>query len=119
LGTVGPVLQRLRDGDFTAVYSEPLLDEMLAKLALPRIRRKYSVTDDDVLSLLALLAVRGELVAPQRRVKVCRDPNDDMVIEAAIEAGAAWIVTGDGDLLTLERFEKVRIVTPRTFLAAF
>lgn len=28
-GTVGPILGRLRDGDYTAVYSESLLDELL------------------------------------------------------------------------------------------
>ena len=34
-GTVGPVVSRLRDGDYTLVYSEPLLDELLATVALP------------------------------------------------------------------------------------
>jgi putative PIN family toxin of toxin-antitoxin system len=118
-GTVGPVLDRLRDGDYTAVYSELLLNELLAKLALPRIRDKYSVTDSDVADLLTLLALRGELVKPERHVNVCRDADDDRVIEAALAGRAEWVVTGDEDLLVLERFETVRFVTPRTFLSAF
>ena len=68
---------------------------------------------------MALLALRGELVSPARRVKVCRDPKDDMVIEAALAGEAEYVVTGDEDLLTLRRFETVRFVTPRTFLRAF
>ena len=118
-GSVGPVLDRLQEGAYIAVYSEPLLHELLTKLALPRIRDKYSVTDSDVADLLAILALRGELVKPDRAVKVCRDADDDMVIEAALAGGSEWVVTGDEDLLILGRFETVRFVTPRTFLSAF
>jgi putative PIN family toxin of toxin-antitoxin system len=118
-GTVGPVLERLRNGEFAAIYTEPILDELLAKLALPRIREKYRIGDDDVDRLLGLLALRGEIVNPSRSVRACRDPEDDMFIEAALEGNAEWVVTGDGDLLTFEKFEGVRFVTPRTFLQAF
>lgn len=115
-GTVGPVISRLRDGDFTLVYSQPLIDELVAKLALPRIREKYSLTDGDIDNLLALIALRGELVAPTRTVKVCRDPKDDMFIEAALAGHAEVVVTGDEDLLILKQFETVRFVAARAFL---
>jgi len=118
-GTVGPVLERLRSGEFTAIYTESILEEMLAKLALPRIREKYQIGDDDVERLLGLLALRGELVNPSRSVRSCRDPDDDMFIEAALEGNAEWVVTGDQDLLSLEKFEGIRFVTPRIFLQAF
>jgi predicted nucleic acid-binding protein len=42
-----------------------------------------------------------------------------MFIEAALAGAAEYVVTGDKDLLTLKKFETVRFVTPRTFLAAF
>jgi len=117
-GTVGPVLSRLREGVYTAVYSEPVLDELLAKLALPRLRDKYHLTDETTTTLLALLALRGQLIAPQRKVKVCRDPADNMFIDAALAGDALYVVTGDEDLLSLKRFESVRFATPRVFLAA-
>jgi len=41
-----------------------------------------------------------------------------MFIEAALAGAAEYIVTGDDDLLTLKKFETVRFVTPRHFLAA-
>lgn len=116
-GTVGPVIRRLRDGDYTLVYSQPLIDELLEKLALPRIRQKYQLGDQDIDDLLALIALRGELVAPTRRVKVCRDPKDDIFIEAAVAGKAEVIVTGDQDLLTLKKYETVQFITPRVFIA--
>jgi len=116
-GTVGPVITRLRDGDYTLVYSAPLIDEVLEKLTLPRIREKYHLNDQDIDDLLALIALRGELVTPTRKVKICRDPQDDMFIEAALAGNAEVVVTGDEDLLTLREFETVRFITPRLFLA--
>lgn len=117
-GTVGPVLTHLAEGKYVIVYSEPLLDELIAKLVLPRIRIKYAIDDQTVETTVALLALRGELVHPTRRVQVCRDPQDDMLIEAALAGNAEYLVTGDEDLLVLKKYETVRIVTPRVFLAA-
>jgi putative PIN family toxin of toxin-antitoxin system len=94
LGTVGPIVSRLRDGDYTLVYSTPLLDELIEKLALPRIRRKYRVEQSEIEALVALIALRGELVVPTRSVKVCRDPEDDMLMEAALAGMAEYVVTG-------------------------
>jgi putative PIN family toxin of toxin-antitoxin system len=116
-GTVGPIITRLRNGDYTLVYSTPLLDELIEKLALPRIRRKYRLEVNEIEALVALIALRGALVTPSRRVKVCRDPDDDMVIEAALAGMAEYVVTGDKDLLTLKEFESVRFITPRMFLS--
>ena len=115
-GTVGPIIPRLRNGDYTLVYSAPLVDELAAKLSLPRIQVKYHVRLEEIEALVALIVLKGERVIPTRKVKVCRDPKDDMFIEAALAGEAQVVVTGDDDLLTLNKFETVRFVTPRAFL---
>jgi putative PIN family toxin of toxin-antitoxin system len=117
-GTVGPVLTHLRHGRYTLLYADPLLDELVAKLALPQIRGKYHLDDEDVETVLALILLRGELVVPQRRITVCRDPQDDIVLEVAVEGQADFIVTGDNDLLVLHPFEGIPIVGPAEFLRA-
>ena len=48
---------------------------------------------------------------------VCRDTNDDMMLECAVVAGANVVVTGDKDLLALNPYEGIQIVTPAEFLA--
>jgi putative PIN family toxin of toxin-antitoxin system len=115
-GTVGPVLRHLVQGDYVLVYSRSLLAELLEKLGLPRIMEKYGVTDNDIADLMALFILRGDLVIPDRTVTVCRDPEDNMVIEAALAGKAPWVVTGDEDLLSLGTYETVSFVTPRSFL---
>jgi uncharacterized protein len=116
--TVGPILAQLAAGAYTVVYSQSLLDELVEKLVLPRIRDKYGLDKQAIETTLALLALRGEFVQPTRVVKVCRDPDDNALIETALAGGAEYVVTGDEDLLVLKKFETARIVTPRVFLVA-
>jgi putative PIN family toxin of toxin-antitoxin system len=116
-GTVGPILRRLARAEFELVYSRALLEELLDKLALPRLRDKYSITDHAVTDLVALLALRAELVAPDFTVTVCRDPEDNKVIEAALAGRANCIVTADDDLLMLNQYEGIDFIVPREFIA--
>ena len=115
-GTVGPVLQGLRNADYQLLYSDPLLAELAEVLARPRLRAKYSLTTEDIATVLSLILVRGEPVVPARRIDVCRDPTDNMVLEAAVAGQADVVVSGDKDLLTLSPFEAIPILSPATFL---
>jgi predicted nucleic acid-binding protein len=54
---------------------------------------------------------------PAKRI-VHRDPDDDVVLQAAIGARADYLVTLDSDLLELERPYGVACVTPRALLSA-
>jgi len=116
-GTVGPVMQRLRDGAFTLLYSEAILEELLDVLSRPRIRAKYQLEDDDIETVLLLILLRGESVAPSRRITACRDPLDDKFLEVAVAGRADVVVSGDQDLLVLSSYEGIPIVTPASFLA--
>jgi putative PIN family toxin of toxin-antitoxin system len=116
-GTVGPVLQRLRDGAYTLLYSEPLLEELVDVLSRPRIRDKYHLGDEDVKTVLRLLLLRGEGVAPDHPIIACRDAKDNKFLEVATAGKADVIVSGDADLLVLNPFEGISIVGPADFLA--
>jgi len=115
-GSVGPIIQGLRNADYQLVYSDPLLAELAEVLARPRLRAKYDLTTEDVATVLSLILLHGEPVVPARRIDVCRDPTDNMVLEAAVAGQADAIVSGDNDLLTLSSFERIPILSPAAFL---
>ena len=50
-------------------------------------------------------------------IRICRDPKDDKFLEAAISGSAEFIVTGDHDLLSLDPFRGIHILSPAGFLA--
>jgi uncharacterized protein len=64
-------------------------------------------------------------VTPAVPVRACRDPGDDMVLECCVAARADLLLTGDRDLLDLDRdllgaagLGSLRVLTPRAYLAS-
>jgi uncharacterized protein len=55
-------------------------------------------------------------VQPHQRVHDCSDPDDNHILECALEAHAEVIVTGDNHLLELHPYREIKILTPRQFL---
>ena len=55
------------------------------------------------------------LVEPKDSIAVCRDPDDDKFLECAVAAKALYIVSGDKDLLLLERYKDIEIITAKNF----
>jgi uncharacterized protein len=72
---------------------------------------------NDRADLLTRIASGSEWTEISERVSVCRDPKDDMMLETALAGRADCIVTGDKDLLVLDPFRTVRIVTAAAFLS--
>lgn len=85
-------------GQFEAVVSIPLLDELAEVLARPRIRIKYGLDDQEISEFLRLLAARSRRVTPQGQLHVCRDPDDDLILETALLGQASYAVSRDDDM---------------------
>ena len=76
---------------------------------------KYLTEEERELFLRSLLQ-NARLVNIREKVRVCRDPKDDMFLELAVSGAADYIVSGDDDLLALHPFRNVQILTPEAFL---
>ena len=58
----------------------------------------------------------AELVTITEQIASCRDPHDDKFLELAVSGRADMIVSGDADLLALNPFRGIPIVTPAMFV---
>jgi len=91
-----------------------LLDEFLSVVKRPRIQKFFSV--DKVINLLSLFDVYGELVNVKSDVNYCRDENDNFLLNLAIDGKADYLLTGDADLLILEKVNSTKIMSWTTFI---
>ncbi len=92
-----------------------LCEEILAEVS-EKLRLKIKLPQKTVGGIDRYLRFNASIVEPEVvDPQICRDINDLMVIGAALAARAAYIITGDNDLLTIDSFKDVLIVNPRRF----
>lgn len=58
------------------------------------------------------------VVKPKKILHIVKDEDDNRVLEAAVEGSCSYIVTGDKELLNLQSFQEIKIVTADQFLSA-
>ena len=68
-------------------------------------------------ALLERVASLVEILDVLQSIRASRDPKDDKFLEAAVNGRAGVIVTGDKDLLDLNPFRSIAIMTPADYLA--
>ena len=86
------------EGAFQSVISESILLELAEVLNRPRIKDKYGLTVEDIRELIILIEERSEHVLLSGDISVCRDKDDNQIIETAIKGQAKHIVTRDDDI---------------------
>ena len=96
------------------LVSGALVEELSRVLSRDRFDRY--VTREERGEFLEALVRESQLIAITEAVRVCRDPKDDQILELAVNGNATCIVTGDTDLLVLNPFRGVEILTPADFL---
>lgn len=100
--------------DGLVLASEATLGELADVLSRGKLERYISFQER--LEYLHLLLRTVEVVAVRHIVRVCRDPRDDKFLELALSGEADLILTGDQDLLALDPFRGIPVITAREYI---
>ncbi|HTA75802.1 MAG TPA: putative toxin-antitoxin system toxin component, PIN family [bacterium] len=93
---------------------ELILTDFIVKELERNLIKKLREPTDEVKQYLYILSLHSKLIeAPALAKPVCRDPEDDFILAAALAGGVSHLVTGDRDLLVLKQYKKIAILTPR------
>ena len=92
------------------ILSRTILEEFLEVIEDPKVA-KYT-SEQDVTIFLNTLGNTARIVHVKSRFKAVKeDPDDDIVVRAAYDGKANYIVSGDRHLLALKEFKGIRILT--------
>ena len=90
-------------------------EELIRVLERPHIA---AVTAPSFRAGLTTLLAGAEMVNITEHIAACRDPKDDKFLELAVSGRANLIVSGDQDMLALNPFRGIPILTPAAFVRA-
>jgi putative PIN family toxin of toxin-antitoxin system len=112
--TPGKVLTLIRKQN-ALLISDALVRELDEVLRRPRFDRYLTLSDRE--RFLSAIIREARLVTVVEAIQAYRDPADDRLLELAVNGSASTLVTGDQDLLTLNPFRGIAILTPAAYLA--
>jgi putative PIN family toxin of toxin-antitoxin system len=98
------------------IVSVPVLLELTEVFGRKKLN-KYLLEEERMRFLVALLK-ESELVEVTTAIAECRDTRDNKFLELAVDGKADYIISGDEDLLVLNPFRGIPILTARDFLRA-
>ncbi len=96
---------------FRCFVSDALLEEYEGVLR----RERFGLSPGSVAQSMRIIRKCATFVIPKRKLDVSRDPDDNKIVECALEPRADYIVTGNTRHFP-SQFQDIRIVLPRQFL---
>lgn len=106
-------IQTIEKIGFT-LYSDQTLEEITQVLQ----RKKFDkyLTIEERQEFILKFVEKSESVIMTESITVCRDSKDNKFLELAVSGKADFIITGDEDLLILNPFQNISIMTISEFL---
>lgn len=95
----------------TGVTSSILISELKEVFS-----KKFPSSQSDLQIILKNIEDIFTIVQPKKTINIVKDEDDNRVLEAAIEGKCNYIVTGDKELLKLNSFKGIKILTSDDFL---
>jgi len=115
-GIPSRIINLAMTGKFICYTSPDILDEIRGVLSRP----KFNLSTDEVTYLTTELENLFVITFPKVKIRaVEKDPDDDMILECAIESNADLIVSGDSHLLELGQWQGINIKNPVEAMTLF
>ena len=113
----GRILNLWWEQKFNLVISDFLYKENLKVLL--RVNKKLGGRETLIEKFKWAIKNYASQVEITPQAKICRDKKDNQVLDTAFQGKADFLVSGDKDLLVLEKYRRIPILTPAKFLKEF
>lgn len=96
------------------VFSEESITEFLEAANRPKFKKYFSKSEIE--ELIKYFDEYGILIKVTSDINICRDKKDNFLLNLAKDSNAEFLVTGDYDLLVLEKIDNTQIIIFKDFL---
>jgi putative PIN family toxin of toxin-antitoxin system len=114
----GRIITAWQHAMFDVVISTPILEELRKVLEYPKIKKRLSIPPNEIDEYLTFIRFFAQIIELKsdiigHYVNEIRDISDVSILATLIESKADYLVTGDQDLLILNKHYPV--ITPSSF----
>lgn len=99
----------IKTGRIKLIFSEDLLDEFLDVTSRPKFLKYFDKSEID--KLFNIINKYAIFIDVRSNVNLSRDNNDDFLLNLALDSNADYLVSGDSDLLVLDKIGNTKIIT--------
>ena len=105
----------LKGNHVKLLFSQELLEEFIEVAKRPKFKKYFS--QQDIKNLLSKINTKAEFITVKSNVTICRDAKDNFLLALAKDGKASHLITGDSDLLVLNKISKTEILTITSYLS--
>lgn len=102
------ILDAVVSGEIEAYANHQTLSEN--KLIMNQL-----INDSSYRAEIQALFAQINLVQNRHQIHIVKDPEDNKILESAVESEADYLITRDKELLALNNFQNIKVVTPDHF----
>jgi len=105
------LLKKLILSDTEIFTTQDILDETSEVL-----ERDFEYGKDKAKNIIEKILLFAKLIEPKQKIDIIKDdPDDNKVIECAVESSSDYVITYDRHLLKLKEYKGIKIMTPEEF----
>ena len=104
----------IENKEITIIFSDELIEEFIDVVSRPKFKKYFS--KKDIEKVLEYFDQFGELINVKSNIQICRDEKDNFLLNLSIDSNADYLISGDKDLLVLEKIEETKIMTFADFI---
>lgn len=109
------LLKKFILSDVIIFTTQDILDETVEVL-----ERDFKYSKNEARNIAAKILLFAKLIKPKQKIDIIKDdPDDNKVIECAIESSSDYVVTYDRHLLKLKEYKGINIIKPEEILKEF
>ena len=103
--------------DICIDYHQLFISEFIYNEVVEKLKHKFKIKTAQIKKVKKFLENSFTFIKPESEIpSLCRDKDDNNILQLADYINAHIIITGDKDLLDLKLFKKIEIITPRQFM---
>jgi len=111
------ILEKVEKKEIELVLSEEIISEFLKVLDYEEIQNKIKNKNLEMRRTIEKIVSISTIVEPKEKLSIIKeDPDDDIILECAVEGNVDYIISKDKHLLKIENFRGIKVIKPEELL---